>query len=168
MYRPRTPPPPYQLVPSGLESQLKIVKLFQQWNLSFSGEENHLDRAEFYVRLQLCRSSVRGDVPDGELLRGLPIVFRKGALAWFWMNRNKFDLWVEFSEEFHEKFLKQTTTPASPPTPTPNPPGEPRIDDASPPEPGPGQGQAVIYVRIRAFWPFQYLIKWWRYFIGRR
>ncbi|KAL7286743.1 hypothetical protein TKK_0019044 [Trichogramma kaykai] len=158
MFRPRTPPPPYQLEPSGLGMQLKIVKLLRQWNLSFSGEESHADSAEFYVRLQLCRSSMESDVPDRELLHGLPIVFRRGALAWFWLNRFKFDSWVQFSLEFDRKYLTPTTTPTE----------EPRIYDASPVEPGPVQGQAVIHVRISAFWPFQYLINWWRYLIGRR
>lgn len=83
-------------------TDIEIAELVRKWNVHFDGSN---DAGEFIERMEELAECY--EVPVNRLTRTLPDKFRGKALEWFRNNREQWNTWEEFEQNFRGFFLPQ-------------------------------------------------------------
>lgn len=80
--------------------EAEVMNTVRKWGLRFDASGNPLEFIERVVELTSCYN-----IPQTDILRALPELFRGTALEWLRIKGNSFSTWEDFHKAFVQQFL---------------------------------------------------------------
>lgn len=87
------------------ETQIANMNQVRKWNVRFNGRS---DAVEFYERIEELMNSYK--IPECDMLQALPEMMKDSALEWYRNNKNNWEKWSDFLEDFKAHFFPRQYT----------------------------------------------------------